>query len=95
VVVVNLDIRRPCRSPPEARTSLVVDADAHLALATSLQRFQAIARRHLQVTESASDLQLAQLASGDRLNRREPTNPLPRDQLLILPVGERGDHKCR
>ena len=93
-MIDDLDIRGTCWSPSEAHTPLIVDAHAHLALSTALQRLEPIARRHLQIIESTGNLQLSELASRDRLDRREPAHALPRSQTLGLLVGERHDHSA-
>ncbi len=56
MVVYNLNILRSCISPAEANAPLIVNADAVLSAAFSLQRFKMITRRNAEVSKSAGDL---------------------------------------
>jgi hypothetical protein len=92
MIVHDLDVGRPRLSPSKADTPLIIDADTHLALAVPLECLEAIARRNFKVIESASDIQLPQFSSCDRLEGREPTNALAAGQALSVAVTERDDH---
>ena len=68
----NRRFRRRTRVPPARRNPiapLVVDADAVLALAVALQRFQPVARRREQVLERPRLAQVQQLAPRRPLDR--------------------------
>jgi hypothetical protein len=49
--------------PGEANAPLVIDANAVLALSVVFQRFQAIARRDLQISKNAGPMKILQLSS--------------------------------
>jgi hypothetical protein len=62
VVINDLHIFRVCIRPPKAITPLIVDSNAVLAGTLAFESLEAIAGRHLQVIQPASDFKLPQLA---------------------------------
>jgi hypothetical protein len=63
VIIDDLHIFRARIRPSKANTPLLVDPDAVLASAVALEGLEAVARRNLEVIDSASDLQLPQPAA--------------------------------
>jgi len=61
MVICNLNIKYISRCPSKAYTPLVVDADAELACAVSLQCFQAIAGWGAEKIKSCRGMHLNQL----------------------------------
>ncbi len=93
MVIHYLDVRWPGLRPHETDPPLIIDPDSELTLAASLERLQPIAGRNLQVIQPPSDLQLPQLAAGDRLDPDEPTDALTGGQALGVTIGERDVHR--
>ena len=56
VVIHYLYVFNACCCPAKADAPLIIDADAVLAEAVALQRFEAISRRHPQIIQAARDL---------------------------------------
>src|SRR3546814_11433369 len=70
--------------PYETDSPLIVDADAVLSCPITFERFQAIARRHRKVLESACVVEEAQLPQRNSLNlRRQPSTPLRSDRRRV------------
>jgi hypothetical protein len=88
VIVHDLDVFRSGCGPPKADAVLVVDTDAVLPLAIAPKRLKPVSRRHAEVLESASDLQLPKLASGDRLHALEPPDPKAAGESLGIRIRE-------
>jgi len=63
--------------PAKTKPPLVIDAKAVLTGAVAVQRFESIARRHLQVSQANSNLQLSQLALCDHDHVDEAPHPDP------------------
>lgn len=79
--------------PDETDAPLVVDPDAVLALAASLQRLQPVGRRNAQVVEPLGVVQHPQFAPRDVLNgRRQLSGPLALPDGFGFLVGEIEDH---
>lgn len=95
MIVHNFDVLGACRRPPKAHTELIVHSDAVLADAVPLERFKPISRRHPQVFQPARDLQLAKLASRDRLDAHEPRDPPALRKRFRVWALERLDHVYR
>jgi hypothetical protein len=91
----DLDVLGACLGPTEADAELVVDADAVLAGAVALQRFQPVARRHTQVVQPSGDLQLAQPAPRHRFDVREARDAFAFRKRLRIGALERLDHSAR
>jgi len=93
VVVHDFDFFSARGRPAEADAVLIIDTDTVLTRSASLERLEAIARRHAEVGQASRDLQLPQLASGDSLDAGEPLDPPPLRQSLGLDIAERHDHE--
>jgi hypothetical protein len=92
MIVDDLDVLRARGRPTKADAELIIHANAVLPSTIAPQRFQTIARRHAKVPKLCRDLQLSQLASGNRLNVRKSLNPPPFRQSRCLGTPERKDH---
>jgi hypothetical protein len=68
MVVDDLDIVCVSRSPAETDPPLLVDADAVLAGAISLELLKAVARRNPEVVEDRRSIEHAELSESDPLN---------------------------
>jgi hypothetical protein len=80
MIIHNFNFVRVFTVPTEARSPLVVDADAVLSGAVASQRFQMIAGRQGQVTQFARAIKLRELSQGHALNlwrQAVVTAPLP------------------
>jgi len=64
VIVDDLDIFCSGGGPPKTDPILIVDADAVLSCAISLERLQAVAGRNTKILKPTRDLKLTQLSPG-------------------------------
>ena len=69
VIIDNFNARWALRGPEKAKSVLVVDSNTELALPISLQGFEAVGWRSLEVFERMRNAKLIQFPSG---NRPEP-----------------------
>jgi hypothetical protein len=92
MVVRDLDVFSARGRPTEADTVLVVDADAVLTGAVTLEGLESVARRHTKVVAPPRDLQLSKLASCDGLDDNEPLDSPPMREALGVGVPERHNH---
>ena len=82
--------------PVEAKSVLVVDADAMLALPVSFKRLQPVSWRDPQVIERGGGLELGEFTQGGLVNRRGYFGRfLTEPEEMGGPAGERGDHRMR
>ncbi len=72
MVICNLNIFNTAFRPPEADAPLIVDTNAMLACAVTLEGLKAITGRYPQITQPAGDLELPQLSAGNRFDVHEP-----------------------
>jgi hypothetical protein len=79
VIIRYLYLMRAVILPDEADAELIVDSDAVLAYAITLQRLKSITRRDAQITEIDRRFYLIELANG---NRRNPC-PAPIRSLFV------------
>lgn len=92
-VVVNYLHRFSASSrPTETKTELIVDPNAVLSGAVSLECLKPIARRHAQIVEPLGDLQLAQLAPSDSFNVDKALDPLTTSERRCVGIGKGDDH---
>jgi hypothetical protein len=92
VVVHDLHIFDACSSPTEADAKLIVNSNTVLSSPITFECFETIARRHAQVLEVVSDLQLSQLAPSNSLDVDKSLDPLTVRKRLCVSVSERDDH---
>jgi hypothetical protein len=92
VVIHDLNVVRISISPHEAKPPLVIDPDAVLALPVTTQSFQTVAGRCCQIAELGSAVQLAELSSGNLLNRLKATALPAMMQPFSVRAAERLDH---
>jgi hypothetical protein len=92
VIVHDLYVFRACGSPSKADPVLIVHPDAVLPGPLSLQSFQPVARRHHQILQTIRDLKLSELASRDRFDVYEPSDPIAVRKRFHVSALERSDH---
>jgi hypothetical protein len=93
VVIDDLDIGRIAIPPAEADPPLVVDPDAVLTLAVSVESLQSIPRRNAEVIKRCCRIQHPKLPQCDPLHvRSQSFDPLSAEQPLSVPVSEAPDH---
>ena len=92
MVVYDLNLRRTRGGPAKAHTELLVDTDAVLPGSVTLERLQAVARRHAKIIQPPRDLELPELAARDGLDAREAPDPLTIRERFRVCVSKRYDH---
>jgi hypothetical protein len=92
VVVRDLDLVRVAVSPDEADPKLVIDSNAMLPQAVSLESFQSIAGER-QISQALGLAQLVQLAPGGPLDGLKTLRELIVEDALSFRVAERPDHR--
>jgi hypothetical protein len=92
VVINDLDGFSTCPRPLEADTPLIVDANTVLTESLAFQHFESIAWRNLEIRESGSNLQLAELSPSCGLNVYKPSDALAPGKGLGVRAPERPDH---
>jgi hypothetical protein len=92
VVVHDLYIARRAVAPFKTQTPLIVDADAPLPLAISLQGFQPVLRRNPQKREVGCSVLLLQFAPSHLFNIDEARDALVLKQGLRVLASERFNH---
>ena len=94
VVVDNFNVARAASGPYEADAVLVIDPDAVLAFTVTYQRFEAVARRHCEVTDLVSRVDHQKLLESSIAKFRAVLlDSASVEQLLCVLVGERLDHE--
>ena len=78
--------------PPEADPPLVVDTNAVLSLAISLEGLQSVLWRRGQVAKLMSAVEHFELPSRDPFDIRKPRHARPREQPLGPGIREGNDH---
>lgn len=76
MIVDDLYIFGACGRPTETDPELIVNADAMLPGAVTLERFEPVSGRHSEVFQSSRDLQLSQLAPCDGFDVSESSNAM-------------------
>src|SRR5437868_7735775 len=92
VIIHDFHLSRAVCCPAETDPKLVVNANAMLALAFTLERFQSIARRSAQKAERFRRVKLGELANGDPGDRAEPPALSAFKQRLSVGATETADH---
>jgi hypothetical protein len=94
MVIYDLDIERVLSLPAKADPPLLVNADAMLPGAISLQSFQVIARGRAQVVQATGFIQQQELASSHALNPGwESSRGFILKQALRLRAGKASYHR--
>src|SRR5664279_5323676 len=81
--------------PGKADSILIVDSDAVLSVAISLESLQAIAGRNLKIGDGKRIVQGEQAALGNRLDVGKLSDALPVKQAFGLFAGERPNQVLR
>ena len=68
MVVHNFQVLRATDSPSKTQAPLIIDPDAVLAFAVSLQGLQLVLRRYLQICQQCRPIEHRQLAHGHRFD---------------------------
>jgi len=92
VIVDDLHVVGVAVLPGEADPSLVVDPDAELAAAITLQRLEVVPWRHAEVREDAGAVQVEQAPASYAFNRPEPPHRHVGEERLGVGVPEGSDH---
>lgn len=92
MVIHDLNVIRIAIKPYEANPSLVVDADAVLTGAISLQRFEAVAGKYSQVVQVAGLIEQPQFALRHPLEPPKLPDPRPLREQCRIPAPERPYH---
>lgn len=74
MIIYDFDFFRPAIRPVKANTPLIVNANAVLTGAISLERFETVAGRRPQIIQPISDFKLSEFAPRDLGNACEPTD---------------------
>jgi hypothetical protein len=77
VVIHYFHVFRSRIGPSETDSPLVVYADAVLPCAVALEPFKAVTGRYAQILQTAGDFKLANFATGDHCDIREPPAIVP------------------
>lgn len=93
MIIHNFHVFGARNRPAEADPELIVNSDAVLSLAVTLEGFKPVAGRNAKVFGSTSNLQLSQLAPSHALNHLKPLDPAPIRECLGIRILERYDHK--
>jgi hypothetical protein len=92
VIIDNLDLVSTIFPPDKAQAPLVVDADAVLTQAITLEYFELISRRNAQGSQDCGRMQLQQLSPRHPLNVPKPGYGFAVKQSCRIRAGERMDH---
>jgi len=92
MVIDNFDIFRAGLRPAEANPELLVDSNAVLTLAVTVQRLQHIAGRHFKIIQLICSLELADFPQGNALKIDKASDATPACKLLCVLTFERYDH---
>lgn len=89
MVINNFHIFRASLGPTEANPELLVNSNAVLTLAVTMQRFQHIPGRHFKIIQLACNLELPNLPQGNSLKVDEASDAAPVCQLFGILTLER------
>jgi len=93
VVVNDLNVPRIATLPSETDPPLVVDPNAVLARAVTVQPFQAVARRYTEVVQLHRSIQHPELSQCHLAHpRSESASRAPVEETFCVPVAEALDH---
>jgi len=88
MVINDFGVQHLAIFPTETDAPPIVDADAPLSGAVSLQRFQAIAGRRAEKVQGGRGIQLSQLALGNGAYRQPATRATPAKQGLSISIAK-------
>jgi hypothetical protein len=92
MIIHDFDVIGAGFRPAETDPILIVHADAVLACAIALERFETVAWRDTKIIEMTRDLQLSQFSPGNRFDPNESPDPPAIRQSFRLCGPERYDH---
>jgi hypothetical protein len=93
MIVHDLNVHGVTIPPAETDSPLVIDPDAVLSFALTLERFQPVGRRHSKVNQFHCVTNHFDLSSGNPLNvTRQFAGKLPACQLLCFLTSKAQDH---
>jgi len=95
MIIDDFNVFGPRVRPAEADAILVIDANAVLAQAISLERLKTIARRNPEVVKPSGDLELSKLAQRNIFNVHKSPHSLPLRECLGIGAFEGDDHAER
>lgn len=78
--------------PPEAETPPVVDSNTEATGAIALQSLEAVTRWDLQIVKATGNVELSELATGDRGDAREAADATSLRQRFGIRAPERSNH---
>src|SRR5215210_7476010 len=93
MVIHNLDIEAVPPTPFEAEAPLVVDADAVLPLAVSVESFQAVTGDQRKIRQADRRVEGFQLAPSRPLEGLEAADEPILEESLCVPASEGLDHR--
>jgi len=71
MIIRNLDFLGSGFRPSKTHSILIVDTDGKSAFPVTLQGFEPVPRRNTQIFQASGNLELPDLAPGDRFDRLE------------------------
>ena len=92
VIVDDLYIERIASMPTKTNAPLIIDTDAVLPFASSLQGFEPVAGWHSKVIQPPCLMKVQELPSSDPLERKESANSLIIEDRLSVFTSERANH---
>ena len=92
MVINNFHIFRASLGPTEANPELLVNSNAVLTLAVTMQRFQHIPGRYFKIIQLACSLELPNFPQSNSLKIDKASDSAPPCQLLGILTLERYDH---
>ncbi len=93
MVINNFHIFRASLGPTEANPELLVNSNAVLTLAVTMQRFQHIPGRYFKIIQLACSLELPNFPQSNSLITDEASDAASACQLLGILTLERYDHE--
>ena len=93
MIVHDFNIEDFAFPPGKTNPPLVVDSDAVLALAITLEGFEPISRRHLQIIEATRLVKVQELSARNPLDSAKPRNDLIPKQRLGVWITEGANHQ--
>ncbi|MEH6501210.1 MAG: hypothetical protein V7751_17625 [Pseudoalteromonas distincta] len=92
-VINNFDVFRASLGPTEANPELLVDSNAVLTLAVTMQWLQHVSGRYFKIIQLACSLKLPNFPQGKPLEIDEASDAASACQLFCILTLERYDHR--